>query len=358
MSAEFESATTESTESDIYPIPTYVITGFLGSGKTTLIQHLLKQKPEQERWAVLVNEFGEIGIDGQLLGDQQSVHIREVPGGCMCCTSGLPMQIALSQLISRAKPHKLFIEPTGLGHPKEVLAELKAPHNQPYIDIQASVTLVDARKLVIPKYHTHEIYRQQLDTASLLVANKADLYQDSDVPQMQATLAELGLSQTPLKVVANGELDLRDLLDNVLPSVDLPEVTPVEHAHAHEHASQWQRDLAEQGHAYTQNAKDGFSTRGWIFNDHYVFDYQSIFDLLTELEVERVKAVFITQRGIFGFNKVDDVLTAMELDETTDSRLELIVACLALEQAENREAAALIEELSERLQQAVHTQLA
>ncbi len=64
-------------------IPTNVITGFLGAGKTTVILHLLKQKPKDEVWGVLVNEFGEVGIDGAMLAGSGAV-VREIPGGCMC----------------------------------------------------------------------------------------------------------------------------------------------------------------------------------------------------------------------------------------------------------------------------------
>lgn len=67
-------------------VPTNILTGFLGVGKTTTILNLLKNKPENENWAVLVNEFGEIGIDGALMTDQGAL-IKEVPGGCMCCTA-------------------------------------------------------------------------------------------------------------------------------------------------------------------------------------------------------------------------------------------------------------------------------
>ena len=105
----------------IHNVPTTIITGFLGVGKTSAILHLLTQKPAHERWAILVNEFGEIGIDkslfeGQLTADS-GVFIREVPGGCMCCAASLPMQIALNQLLAASRPHRLLIEPTGLGHP-------------------------------------------------------------------------------------------------------------------------------------------------------------------------------------------------------------------------------------------------
>ena len=81
-------------------VPTNIITGFLGAGKTTAILDMLKRKPAEERWAVLINEFGEIGVDGSMVEGQasteQGVHIREVPGGCLCCATGMPMHIALN----------------------------------------------------------------------------------------------------------------------------------------------------------------------------------------------------------------------------------------------------------------------
>ena len=109
----------------IKAVPTNIVTGFLGVGKTTTILHLLKSKPADQRWAVLVNEFGQVGVDGSLIqgqhNEEEGVYIREVPGGCMCCTAGLSMQVALNQLLIQSRPDRLLIEPTGLGHPKEVL---------------------------------------------------------------------------------------------------------------------------------------------------------------------------------------------------------------------------------------------
>lgn len=95
---------------------TNLITGFLGSGKTTSILHLLAHKDPAEKWAVLVNEFGEVGIDGALLADSGAL-LKEIPGGCMCCVNGLPMQVGLNTLLRQGKPDRLLIEPTGLGHP-------------------------------------------------------------------------------------------------------------------------------------------------------------------------------------------------------------------------------------------------
>ena len=80
-------------------VPTNLISGFLGVGKTTAIRHLLANKPANERWAVLVNEFGEIGIDGATLASDDGVDIREVAGGCVCCTSGPMLRVALTRLL-------------------------------------------------------------------------------------------------------------------------------------------------------------------------------------------------------------------------------------------------------------------
>ena len=101
-------------------IPTNLIMGFLGVGKTTAILDLLKQKPENESWAVLVNEFGKVGIDGAIFSAAGAT-VKEIAGGCLCCALAVPFQVAINRLLKEARPDRLLIEPTGLGHPKKVL---------------------------------------------------------------------------------------------------------------------------------------------------------------------------------------------------------------------------------------------
>ena len=152
-------------------VPTNIITGFLGVGKTSAILHLLENKPSTERWAILVNEFGEIGVDGSLFtgqhSEEQGVYIREVPGGCMCCAAGLPMQVALNQLLVRSKPDRLLIEPTGLGHPFEVLETLSSDIYKRVLSLQKTLTLLDARKLSDNRYIQHETFNQQIAIADI-----------------------------------------------------------------------------------------------------------------------------------------------------------------------------------------------
>jgi len=95
-------------------IPTNLIMGFLGVGKTTAILDLLKQKPQNENWAILVNEFGKVGIDGSIFS-LAGATVKEVSGGCLCCATALPFQISINRLLKEVKPDRLLIEPTGLG---------------------------------------------------------------------------------------------------------------------------------------------------------------------------------------------------------------------------------------------------
>lgn len=312
--------------SALHAIPTNVITGFLGVGKSTAILNLLKQKPAHERWAVLVNEFGEVGIDGSLLTGQGAetagIFIREVPGGCMCCAAGLPMQIALNMLLARAKPHRLLIEPTGLGHPREVLAVLSAEHYREVLDLRATLTLVDARKVHDTRYTAHPTFNQQLAIADVIVANKADQYDDKDFPALLDFLEQTThLDGKPVLKVHQGMLQA-DWLSGPAASADLHP--------AHHHPEEASTDLLdpieipEKGYLCIDNQGEGFYSRGWIFKPDWIFDSRKLYALLMGVNAERIKGVFITELGISAYNKADHVLTETALDDCLDSRIECI----------------------------------
>ncbi|WP_231757362.1 CobW family GTP-binding protein [Microbulbifer elongatus] len=306
----------------IQKVPTNVITGFLGVGKTTAIQHLLANKPAAERWAVLVNEFGEVGVDGALFGPEQDneVYIREVPGGCMCCAAGLPMQVALNQLLAKARPHRLLIEPTGLGHPREVLETLSEGARNGVLDLRATLTLVDARCIMDERYLRSDTFRQQIEVADLVVANRSDLYGSEDLNNLQRYLAFLpGESQKPLKTVEQGQIEA----DWLRPPSSFQQ--PETHGHHHRPPPVVEEaPLPECGYQRAENAGEGYHSCGWRFGPSIVFDYDTLFSLISGSVSERLKGVFITEQGVFGFNKAGAVLTVVELDDTLESRVEMI----------------------------------
>ena len=328
------------TKTAIHNVPTNIITGFLGAGKTTVIMNLLKHKPANERWAVLVNEFGEIGVDGSLLqgqGSDKQVFIREVPGGCMCCAAGVPMQVALNQLLKEAKPDRLLIEPTGLGHPKEILQVLNSEHYQKSLSIQKTITLVDARSLADPRYTEHETFNQQIAIADIVVGNKQDLYQQGDHEKLQQYVE--GFDEKPKQVVftQHGEL-LPDLLTGGTITVNAPTHVLEHHEHNHEHSHNHSHEnkaiaselpMPESGVIKAQNKGEGFVSVGWRFSAEKIFNHQKLQQLFSTLQVERLKAVFITDNGMIAYNASGDdlkeiALTELVLSELNESKIEII----------------------------------
>ncbi|MGF1749656.1 CobW family GTP-binding protein [Vibrio cionasavignyae] len=308
----------------ISAVPTNIITGFLGVGKTSAIVELMEHKPKDERWAILVNEFGEIGVDGSLLQGQknaeQRVFIREVPGGCMCCTAGLPMQIALSQLLSEARPDRLLIEPTGLGHPKEVLQVLSTEHYRNVLSLQKNITLVDARQLSDSRYTSNETFNQQIAIADTVVGNKIDLYQPGDAEKLQAYVADVGRPMTKVIFTQHGAIPFADFEGDT----SIHEHPPHAHHHGHSKPLASELPMPESGLIKATNQGEGFESVGWRFSPNKHFDRQRLINLLIGLDVERMKAVFITKDGIFGYNMTVDGLTEVELNESTESRIEVI----------------------------------
>ncbi|MBU2864968.1 GTP-binding protein [Reinekea forsetii] len=307
-------------------IPTNIITGFLGVGKTSAILHLLKNKPEQERWAVLVNEFGEIGVDGALFGakhsEQTGVYISEVPGGCMCCAAGLPMKIALNELIRHSKPDRLLIEPTGLGHPKEVLKALSESHYQSVLDIQKTITLVDARNLAEPRYTEHETFNQQIVIADIVVGNKADLYGEQDQHNLESYVAQLSQAQVEIVLTEFGAVDY-----NLLEGKTGFDLSRLHHRHHHQSSSRplaSEQEFPSSGVIKAVNEGEGFISVGWRIVPSKIFSYEKARQFVEQTNSERLKAVFITEKGIYSYNKTREGIQEWVLDEYPESRIEII----------------------------------
>lgn len=300
-------------------IATHVITGFLGAGKTSLISALLAQKPADERWAIVVNEFGQIGID-QVAWAGSGVMIKEVPGGCICCTQNLPLQIALGQIISQSGAQRLLIEPTGLGHPAELLQMLREPHWQASLKPAATLCAIDARQLDDARVTTHETFQAQVAAADLLVFTKADLLSDALHEQAEQFASAQGrpwvfaqpnqvdsgwLDAALLKPVTQRRslLHLRPQGAAAAPAASAPQTPPF---HYHEQ-------------------RQGQAVGGWILPADWQFQHDPLLTtLLSWRAAERVKGVFHTDQGWIFFNATGHDMTIKSTEYRADNRVELI----------------------------------
>lgn len=304
---------------------TNLITGFLGSGKTTSILHLLANKDPNEKWAVLVNEFGEVGIDGALLADSGAL-LKEIPGGCMCCVNGLPMQVGLNTLLRQGKPDRLLIEPTGLGHPKQILDILTAPVYEPWIDLRATLCIIDPRQLQDEKVTGNENFRDQLAAADIIVANKEDRASEESQQAFEQWWNVNGAGRQrvnatrgniPVALLDEPRLNLRALPDSA----------------AHHHHSGERKGLAalslpaHQRWRRSLNSGQGHQACGWIFDADTVFDTIGLLEWARLAPVDRVKGVMRIPEGLVRINRQgQDLHIETQNVAPPDSRIEMITA--------------------------------
>jgi len=149
-------------------VATHLIMGATSAGKTTLIRGLLAQRPPQESWAVLVNDFGTARIDAH-----EKVALREV-SGCMCCTGRVTLSIGLVRLLRESQPQRLLIEASAAVRPAALLAVLHEDGIAAAIDLRTSICVIDPRQFTDPRVGEREDYHEQIATASNIVVNWRD----------------------------------------------------------------------------------------------------------------------------------------------------------------------------------------
>ena len=365
-------------------IPCTLVTGFLGAGKTTVINQLLATKPDDERWALLINEFGRIGIDGALLAssqdndlEQKNIAIREISGGCICCTSQLPLQIAISRLLSEHHPQRLLIEPTGLAHPRELILQLSAPYWQTALKMNAVITVMSGEQWQQIKYRDHDGFQAHVRDADVLIINR---YTQLDISEKQVLVEWITTLNSQVKIIwAASELTAPEAIDSsdvhssdkfvanklvagtysttlndqlnqpssiiskqrkvsisnptksmiglqsqanslaTVPSSSLS--TDESEAQANPQTSA-DSDLPYRYHEEQQD----FQLAGWRLPAHYILNADDLQDWLLALpNWQRIKGVVHTSYGRMQINFNPGSLTTRTIDPQTDSRLEIIL---------------------------------
>ena len=223
---------------DLTKIPVTVITGFLGAGKTTLIRHLM-QNPQGKRLAILVNEFGTVGVDGDILkscADESCPveNIVELANGCICCTVAddfIPTIEALMAMPQR--PDHILIETSGLALPKPLLKAFDWPAIRSRITVDGVVALADAEAVAAGRFAPDvaavdaqraaddsldhetplsEVFEDQIACADIVLLSKADLAGEAGLAAARAVIEAEAPRKLPILPMTEGVIDPRVIL--------------------------------------------------------------------------------------------------------------------------------------------------
>ncbi|KXX68384.1 cobalamin biosynthesis protein CobW [Flammeovirga sp. SJP92] len=246
-------------------IPITIVTGFLGVGKTTLVHHMMKNA-NGKRIALLVNEFGEVGVDGEIIkagcGDDEC-NLIELSNGCICCTVQEEFLPSMLELIERKDDiDHIVIETSGLAMPKPLVRAVNWPDLKPHITIDSVITVVDAVGVATGEFcdrqrvqeqrladdsldhetPIEELFLDQLSCADLVLVSKRDLVDDQKFEEISSYVQQKIRANTKVIPVVNGEVS-NDLLLGIEASAedDLDNRHSI-HEHHHEHGHDHDHD--------------------------------------------------------------------------------------------------------------------
>ena len=219
-------------------VPVTVVTGFLGSGKTTLIRHLISNA-NGKKLAVLVNEFGSEGVDGEILkscavANCPAENVVELANGCICCTVADDFIPAMEQLLSRqVKPDHILIETSGLALPKPLLKAFDWPEIRSRITVDGVIALADAEAVAAGRFAPDpaaveaqraadenldhetplsEVFEDQIACADIVLLTKADLAGEKGLEAAKAAISAEMPRRVPMLAIVDGAVDARVIL--------------------------------------------------------------------------------------------------------------------------------------------------
>ncbi|VEP16698.1 putative GTPase, G3E family [Hyella patelloides LEGE 07179] len=214
-------------------LPVTIITGFLGSGKTTLLNQIL-QNDSNQKVAVLVNEFGEINIDAQLLVSYDDDMV-ELSNGCICCTINEGLVEAVTRILSRGeKVDRLIIETTGVADPLPIILTFVGSDFREFTHLDSVITLIDAETFT-PEHFNSEVAYKQIAYGDILLLNKIDLVDREQLTALETYIASI--KNNPRIIHTQyAQVPLPLILDLGLTQIDnYAEAEHREHHHHHSH---------------------------------------------------------------------------------------------------------------------------
>ena len=332
-----------------------LITGALGAGKTTLLRNLLNQKPENETWVILVNEFGAVGIDGAILSENNSVQVEQIPGGCICCTAQSELQTTVSTLLKSQTFDRLLIEPTGLGEPDTLVDLLQSALFAERFDIQTVFAVFDSTTISLEAFDKYTILQNLVHMADVIVFNKQDLAHQGQIESLLNYAQELYPPKQSIVLTEQAKIDVellnyshhfqtlnsnaKWLTRSVSNQLEKHSPQPSQAITLHE-LPYIPIELPNLQHRFYQQGLDTQSI-GWIFESGQAFEWarlQALFQSLNHpphladikspglVTIKRAKGVFRVGKPWMLFQWVNQQNSREYIAYRRDSRLELLIS--------------------------------
>ena len=300
----------------VQKIPTTVVTGFLGAGKTTLIRHML-QNAQGKRIALIINEFGDLGVDGDILkgcGDETCTEddIMELSNGCICCTVADDFIPTMQALLEREnKPDHIVIETSGLALPQPLIRAFNWPEISTKVTVDGVVTVVDGKAVTEGRFAHNveaidaqrkldenldhetplsELYRDQIACADMIVVNKSDLLTKDETAKIISDLKTNSREGVQVVTSTMGALPIDILLgQGVGAEGDLASRHEVHHHHDHGENEEHHH------HDHDHDDFESFVVDCGEIKDEKVFAIK-IADIIRKFDILRLKG-FIAVEG-------------------------------------------------------------
>jgi G3E family GTPase len=291
--------------------PINIIGGFLGAGKTTAIQGFLAALGSKERVAIIVNDFGEASIDAATLASAEAATVKEIAGGCVCCTAPEGFSAAVGQLLDDVRPDRILIEPTGLARPADLVDTLARGPHRDRLTIGPTIVLIDPTGLSATSLAAEPLLQTQAEAADVLVANRVDLADEADIARFEAFAESLWPGPLRTLQTRHGAIDAAALA--------WPE-------------GEGRRSVPMRIRRVNAPSTAGFSTQSWSWAPDVVFSRKRVDQLFAELighnkgaRVARAKAVFRTNEGVLRVDIAGGQVHLRDSVHRRDSRLDLIL---------------------------------
>jgi len=324
------------------PLPVYLITGLLGSGKTTLLTNLIKQKPSEENWVVLINEFGEVDIDSTIIEsmldhqDKDSVIIESVSGGCICCTAHIALPNTLNQTLKQHTDiDRLIIEPTGLGHPAKIIDLLSKPTFYRPLKLIKNTCLVTPMQMTEARWKKSQVMRDLVNLADEIVINKIDLASKEELGTTHSIINRCYPPKENTLETAFSELKLTRFLTapkpqglKIIAQTNLS-YSPEEHFKKSLNQVAFVSSLPSvisSSCGYEENNIETPLSIGWIWQNDVQFKRTELLKIFAELTpfLQRAKGVLKTGNEWQLLQWSDNQLTLTDIAWRQDSRLECL----------------------------------